>query len=276
VAIVGPNGVGKSTLLKTINQTVHPLKGNIQYGANVNIAYFDQEMALLSSNKTVIDEIWDENRMMLEKEVRTALGSFLFTKDDVFKVVSELSGGEKVRLALAKLLLKKANFLILDEVTNHLDINSREVLEEALIDFPGTIIFVSHDRFFINRVATKVIEMTQSNVYEYMGDYTYFKERKNLKELQEAPQISLHKPTNAWEEKEKQKELKKMKKQVDSLEEEMSNLEEQIQYLKNEQLKEEVYLDYELANQVQFQLMSIQIELEEKLAIWTHLVESME
>ncbi|MDF2855315.1 MAG: multidrug transporter ATP-binding protein [Neobacillus sp.] len=157
IALVGPNGIGKSTLLKTIIKKLPALAGTIHYGANLTIGYYDQEQAELTSNKRVLNELWDEYPLISEKEIRTVLGNFLFSGDDVLKIVSTLSGGEKARLALAKLMLEKANVLILDEPTNHLDLDSKEVLENALVDYPGTILFVSHDRYFINRIATKVL-----------------------------------------------------------------------------------------------------------------------
>ena len=159
IALVGPNGVGKSTLLKTIVEKLPALDGELQIGTNVFIGYYDQQQADLTSNKTVLKELWDEYPFKNEKDIRTVLGNFLFSGDDVLKIVSSLSGGEKARLALAKLMLQKANFLILDEPTNHLDLDSKEILENALIDYPGTILFVSHDRYFINRIASKVIEL---------------------------------------------------------------------------------------------------------------------
>ena len=155
IALVGPNGIGKSTLLKTIMNKLTPLQGDIQYGTNVAIGYYDQEQAELTSNKRVLNELWDEYPLINEKEIRTVLGNFLFSGDDVLKIVSTLSGGEKARLALAKLMLQKANLFILDEPTNHLDLDSKEILENALIDYPGTLLFVSHDRYFINRIASK-------------------------------------------------------------------------------------------------------------------------
>ncbi|MDF2699400.1 MAG: transporter ATP-binding protein, partial [Haloplasmataceae bacterium] len=212
VAVLGPNGIGKSTLLKTINQNITALSGDIRYGAGVNIAYFDQELAVLNTNKTVINEIWDEHPTMLEKDVRKLLGSFLFTKDDVYKNVTELSGGEKVRLALAKLVLKKANFLILDEVTNHLDILSREVLEEALIDYEGTILFVSHDRFFINNVATKIIEIKDDKATEYIGDYSYYVEKRDLFNKQETENKEEKVNNDFLEQKKQKRENKKAQK----------------------------------------------------------------
>lgn len=176
--LVGPNGIGKSTLLKTLIDTLKPDQGTISYGSNVSVGYYDQEQAELTSSKRVLDELWDEYPGLPEKEIRTCLGNFLFSGDDVLKPVHSLSGGEKARLALAKLMLQKANFLILDEPTNHLDLDSKEVLENALIDYPGTLLFVSHDRYFINRIATRVLELSSSHIEEYLGDYDYYTEKK--------------------------------------------------------------------------------------------------
>src|SRR5690606_36188392 len=153
------NGIGKSTLLKTIVGKQKPLAGSIRYGTNVQFGYYDQNQATIIGNGTVLNELWDEWPMMNEKDIRSILGRFLFTGEDVEKPVTTLSGGEKARLSLAKLMLQKANTLVLDEPTNHLDLDSKEVLENALDDFPGTILFVSHDRYFINRLATKVIDV---------------------------------------------------------------------------------------------------------------------
>lgn len=158
--------------------TLSPESGSISYGSNVTIGYYDQEQAELTSSKRVLDELWDEYPDMPEKEIRTCLGNFLFSGDDVLKPVRSLSGGEKARVALAKLMLQKANFLILDEPTNHLDLDSKEVLENALIDYPGTLLFVSHDRYFINRIATRVLELSQDHAEEYLGDYDYYTEKK--------------------------------------------------------------------------------------------------
>ncbi len=187
IALVGPNGIGKSTLLKTIIKKHPSLSGTIQYGTNLSIGYYDQEQAELTSNKRVLNELWDDYPLKSEKEIRTRLGNFLFSGDDVLKIVSTLSGGEKARLALAKLMLEKANLLILDEPTNHLDLDSKEVLENALIDYPGTILFVSHDRYFINRIATKVIELRNAGSTEFLGDYDYYVEKKT--EIEELVQL---------------------------------------------------------------------------------------
>ncbi len=275
VGILGPNGIGKSTLLKTINKTVSPLDGNIKYGAGVNIAYFDQDLAMLTSSKTVLDELWDENRMMLEKDVRGILGAFLFTGDDVYKSVNELSGGEKVRLALSKLTLEKANFLILDEVTNHLDILSREVLESALINFEGTILFVSHDRFFINKVASRIIEITDNELIEYIGNYNYYLEKR--KESQEIIQKEKENNANDYEHQKRQKnEQRKKQKQIKTLEKEIHDLEKEIQSLKNYQQTEEVYLDYQKAQEVHDNINNKQQLLDKKLHSWTELLEEIE
>ena len=182
IALVGPNGVGKTTLLKTVIGKLEPLNGSVSFGSNVVIGYYDQEQANLTSNKRVLNELWDDYPTMNEKDIRTVLGNYLFSGDDVLKPVSALSGGEKARLALAKLMLQGANFLILDEPTNHLDLDSKIVLENALVEFPGTILFVSHDRYFINRIASKVIEMSPSGSEEFLGDYDYYLQKKQEKE----------------------------------------------------------------------------------------------
>ncbi len=178
IAIVGPNGVGKSTLLKTILGKIPALGGSVDFGTGVDIGYYDQEQRSLHSNKTVLAELWDEHPTTPEKDIRTILGSFLFTGEDVDKLVHSLSGGEKARLLLTKLAFRHDNLLILDEPTNHLDIDSRQVLENTLNDFDGTILFVSHDRYFINQVATSVIELSAKGSELFLGDYDYFIEKK--------------------------------------------------------------------------------------------------
>ena len=186
VALIGPNGVGKSTLVKLIVGEEAPDTGDIRYGANVDIGYYDQHQSSLHPEKTVLDEVWDRFPRMEQSDVRGALGMFLFTGDDVFQPIKTLSGGEKGRVALTALMLRKDNLLLLDEPTNHLDMDSREVLEDALSDFGGTIITVSHDRYFINRVANRIIEMRPDGVTEYMGNYDDYVERKNRPVEQEA------------------------------------------------------------------------------------------
>ena len=179
IALIGPNGVGKSTLIKLIVGDERPDAGDIRFGANVDVGYYDQHQAALHPDKTVLDEVWDRFPRMEQSDVRGALGLFLFTGDDVFQPIHTLSGGEKGRVALTALMLRKDTLLLLDEPTNHLDMDSREVLEDALADFGGTIITVSHDRYFINRVADRVIEMRPDGVTEYIGNYDDYLERKN-------------------------------------------------------------------------------------------------
>lgn len=178
VAIVGPNGIGKSTLLKSMTKQIPFLAGNLHLGTNVDIGYYDQELKNLSGNKTILQEIWDLNPTMNEKDVRSILGSFLFTGEDVEKTIPSLSGGEKARLSLCKLALESRNLLMLDEPTNHLDIDSKEVLENALIEYDGTLLFVSHDRYFINRIATGILELSEEGSTYYMGDYDYYVSKK--------------------------------------------------------------------------------------------------
>ena len=188
IALIGPNGVGKSTLIKLIVGDEQPDTGDIRFGANVDVGYYDQHQASLDPRKTVLDEVWDRFPRMEQSDVRGALGLFLFTGDDVFQPIHTLSGGEKGRVALTALMLRKDNLLLLDEPTNHLDMDSREVLEDALSGFGGTIITVSHDRYFINRVADRVIEMRPDGVTEYIGNYDDYLERKNRPVEQEAVQ----------------------------------------------------------------------------------------
>ena len=182
VAVIGPNGVGKTTLLRIIMNEIPADTGEVIYGANVDIGYYDQHQAGLTMTKTVMDELWDAFPRMEPDEVRSVLALFLFTGDDVFQKIETLSGGERGRVALAKLMLKKDNLLLLDEPTNHLDMDSREVLEDALDDFGGTLLTVSHDRYFINRVANRVVEMRRDGIAEYLGNYDDYLEKKRLLE----------------------------------------------------------------------------------------------
>ncbi|MEI5909469.1 ABC-F type ribosomal protection protein [Bacillus spongiae] len=238
IALVGPNGVGKSTLIKTLVNKLPSLSGSFQFGTNVMIGYYDQEQAELSSNKTVLHELWDEYLLKPEKEIRTVLGNFLFSGDDVLKPVHSLSGGEKARLALAKLMMEKPNVLILDEPTNHLDLDSKEVLENALIDYPGTILFVSHDRYFINRIATKIVELSSSETKEYLGDYDYFVEKKQeveelaLLEEKEREEIATSSSQTAKGSHRIDKEAKKLERQrarrIQEIEENIEKLESDI------------------------------------------------
>ncbi|TKJ06643.1 ABC-F family ATP-binding cassette domain-containing protein, partial [Bacillus cereus] len=244
VALVGPNGIGKSTLLKSIVNKLPLLNGDVSFGSNVSVGYYDQEQANLTSSKRVLNELWDEYPLQPEKEIRTILGNFLFTGDDVLKPISSLSGGQKARLALAKLMMQKSNLLILDEPTNHLDLNSKEILENALIDYPGTLLFVSHDRYFINRVTTTVVELSTEGAQEYLGDYDYYVEKKNEMieraelEQQESDvpvqKVIAQEKLNYLEEKERKKLERQRTRKIEELEQSIVELEEEIATLEDQ------------------------------------------
>lgn len=233
VAIVGPNGIGKTTLIKSLIGQVPFIRGKEQLGANVELGYYDQTQSKLTPSNTVLDELWNDFKLTPEVEIRNRLGAFLFSGDDVKKSVSMLSGGERARLLLAKLSMENKNFLVLDEPTNHLDIDSKEVLENALIDFDGTLLFVSHDRYFINRVATQIIELSDTGSTLYLGDYDYYLEKKaELEALREekatATESTQPQPvTNYQLQKETQKEARKLARRLEQLEAEIEELETQ-------------------------------------------------
>ena len=282
IALVGPNGVGKSTLLKTIVEKLPALDGELQIGTNVFIGYYDQQQADLTSNKTVLKELWDEYPFKNEKDIRTVLGNFLFSGDDVLKIVSSLSGGEKARLALAKLMLQKANFLILDEPTNHLDLDSKEILENALIDYPGTILFVSHDRYFINRIASKVIELNLEGVTDYLGDYDYYVEKKleqeELKALQQNEQQSAiqsnpSEKTSYQQDKEAKKLERQRQRRIEQIENQIEELEQAVE--ENEQLlcDPEVFQDHVKSLEINEENEKYKQELEQLMEEWTTLSE---
>ena len=232
VAIIGPNGVGKTTLLDIIAGRSAPDSGSVAYGANVDLGYYDQQQAELHPDKTAMDELWDDFPYMQPDQVRGALALFLLTGDDVFQPISTLSGGEKGRVALSKLMLRRDNLLILDEPTNHLDMDSREVLEHALDEFTGTILAVSHDRYFINRIATRVVEMRPDGVTEYLGNYDDYLDKKRRAEFEEAPTCGG--VTRTEQDKQKRKERlrresqKALLRRVEELEAEIARTEQEI------------------------------------------------
>lgn len=280
IALVGPNGVGKTTLLKNILGKLKPASGEIQLGSNVQIGYYDQEQANLSSHKTVLQELWDEYPSVNEKDIRTILGNFLFSGDDVLKPVQSLSGGEKARLALAKLRMQKANLLILDEPTNHLDIDSKEVLEAALIDFPGTIIFVSHDRYFINKIADRVVEMQKDGATMYLGDYDYYVEKKQeeeeikrLEEEKEQQVVTNEKKLSFKEEKKRQSEQRKRERQITKLEEEIEKLEEELTIIEEKMTEPKVYENHEVALEYTTKSNEVKQQIEKLMEEWTLLQE---
>ena len=279
VAVVGPNGIGKTTFIKSIVDQIPFIKGEKRFGANVEVGYYDQTQSKLSPSNTVLDELWNDFRLTPEVEIRNRLGAFLFSGDDVKKSVGMLSGGEKARLLLAKLSMENNNFLILDEPTNHLDIDSKEVLENALIDFDGTLLFVSHDRYFINRVATHVLELSENGSTLYLGDYDYYVDKKAelaASQEEEAAAYSQEKevsPVNDYQaQKESQKELRKLMRQIESLEAEIEELENQAQAI-SEQMH--TTNDADELMQLQAELDKISQRQEEAMLEWEELSEKV-
>ncbi len=284
VALVGPNGIGKSTLLKSLVNKLPLLHGDVSFGSNVSVGYYDQEQANLTSSKRVLNELWDEYPLQPEKEIRTILGNFLFTGDDVLKPVSSLSGGQKARLALAKLMMQKSNLLILDEPTNHLDLNSKEILENALIDYQGTLLFVSHDRYFINRVTTTVVELSTEGAQEYLGDYDYYVEKKNEmieraafeQQEQQESQAPVQKTVaqeklNYLEEKERKQLERQRTRKIEELEQNIVEFEEEIATLEDQLCLPEIYADYEKASEITTKKQTLQEQLDACMAEWEEL-----
>ena len=279
VAIVGPNGIGKSTFIKSIVDQIPFIKGEKRFGANVEVGYYDQTQSKLTPSNTVLDELWNDFKLTPEVEIRNRLGAFLFSGDDVKKSVGMLSGGEKARLLLAKLSMENNNFLILDEPTNHLDIDSKEVLENALIDFDGTLLFVSHDRYFINRVATHVLELSEKGSTLYLGDYDYYVEKKAEVEMSQAEealtsnQVKEASPVNDYQaQKESQKEVRKLMRQIESLEAEIEELESQSQAISEQMLETN---DADKLMELQAELDKISHRQEEAMLEWEELSEQV-
>ena len=281
VAIVGPNGIGKSTLIKSIVGQIPFIKGEARFGANVEVGYYDQTQSKLTPHNSVLDELWNDIKLTPEVEIRNRLGAFLFSGDDVKKTVGMLSGGERARLLLAKLSMENNNFLILDEPTNHLDIDSKEVLENALIDFDGTLLFVSHDRYFINRVATQVLELSEEGSTLYLGDYDYYLEKKAELEALAAAQAEAV-PVSSTEEgtsndyhlqKQNQKELRKITRRIEQLEAEMEELDQKIQ-----DITETMHSTNDAADLVQLQseLDQLTVQQEAVMEEWAELSEQVE
>ena len=279
VAIVGPNGIGKSTFIKSIVDQIPLIKGEKRFGANVVVGYYDQTQSKLTPSNTVLDELWNDFKLTPEVEIRNRLGAFLFSGEDVKKSVGMLSGGERARLLLAKLSMENNNFLILDEPTNHLDIDSKEVLENALIDFDGTLLFVSHDRYFINRVATHVLELSENGSTLYLGDYDYYVEKKaeievsQIEDASTSNQAKEASPANDYQaQKESQKEARKLMRQIESLEAEIEELETQSQAISEKMLETN---DAEKLMEFQTELDKISHRQEEAMLEWEELSEQV-
>ncbi|MBN4911038.1 ABC-F type ribosomal protection protein [Staphylococcus sp. EG-SA-13] len=278
IAIIGPNGIGKSTLIKTIAQNIPALGGNIVYGSNIQIGYYDQKQAEFTSNMTILDYVWNQYAHMPEKDIRTILGRFLFTQEEVKKVINDLSGGEKARLQLALLMLEKNNVLILDEPTNHLDIDSKEMLEQALQNFEGTLLFVSHDRYFINELANNIFHITQNGNELFRGDYQYYLEKLEQREAisryeQEDVQSTETPKDDQYYANQKQlkKEKRKLERQLEEIENNISTYEEQISDYEHQLTLPEIFNDIEKSNEINNLRVEAERLLEENMEKWEEL-----
>lgn len=267
VGIIGANGIGKSTLFKIILGEESHDSGEIRFGTNVNVGYFDQELEKLDVNKSIAEEIWDSFPRLTYFELRKALAKFLFIDDDIYKMIDELSGGEKARVSLCKIMLSDVNFLVLDEPTNHLDIESKEVLEDALNSYEGTLLVISHDRYFLNKVVNKILELKADGIHEFLGNYDYYLEKKKrMREeeafLEEPEEITkTQAKLNKKREREEKERLKKEKQAKDTIEKEISELEKHKNDIHNELANPDIYDDIDRVNDLNFKLT----EIDEKL-----------
>lgn len=286
IAIIGPNGVGKTTLIKTIAQRQRQLGGEVTFGANLKIGYYDQKQAEFKSNKTILDYVWDQYPNMNEKDIRAVLGRFLFVQDDVKKIINDLSGGEKARLQLALLMLQRDNVLILDEPTNHLDIDSKEMLEQALEHFAGTIIFVSHDRYFINQLANKVFNLDHDGGKMYLGDYQYYIEKTEeaaaLKAKAESEIESTNNPstkqrsTSSYEnQKQRRREQRKIEREIEQREAIIESCEAKIEDIDYQLTQPDVYSDPIKSNELAELKSNTEQELEQAMMEWEELQEKL-
>lgn len=288
IAVIGPNGVGKTTLIKTIADKQNKLGGEITFGANLQIGYYDQKQAEFKSNKTILDYVWDQYPTMNEKDVRAVLGRFLFVQEDVKKIINDLSGGEKARLQLALLMLQKDNVLILDEPTNHLDIDSKEMLEQALNHFEGTIIFVSHDRYFINQLANKVFDLNHEGGQIYLGDYQYYIEKTEeaaaLKAQEELKNSSSKTNNNndtsisssAYSSQKQQKShQRKIERQIEQCETKIEEFETHISYIETQLTQPEVFNDPMKAAELAEEKNNTEQKLEQVMLEWEELQEKL-
>ena len=268
VGIIGANGIGKSTLFKIILGEESHDSGEIRFGTNVNVGYFDQELEKLDVNKSIAEEIWDSFPRLTYFELRKALAKFLFIDDDIYKMIDELSGGEKARVSLCKIMLSDVNFLVLDEPTNHLDIESKEVLEDALNSYEGTLLVISHDRYFLNKVVNKILELKADGIHEFLGNYDYYLDKKKrMREeeafLEEPEEITkTQAKLNKKREREEKERLKKEKQAKDALEKEISELEKHKDKIHNELANPDIYDDIDRVNDLNFKLTEIDEKLE--------------
>lgn len=270
---ISPNGVGKTTLLKLIMNQLELDGGELWKGTNVEIGYYDQEQTNLNPEKTIVDEIWDENPHFDRYTIMSLMARFLFFNDDLEKKIKTLSGGEKGRLSLMKLMLSNANFLILDEPTNHLDIESKEVLENALIDYTGTILTISHDRYFLNKISNKIFDLQPTGLSEYIGNFDYYLEKKAILEKNEPEVKSENKSwselkDNRKKEKDFQKKLRSLKKSLEKIETEIATTEESIEEINENLCLPEVYNDHEKSYELNNKLENLNTELESLYEKW--------
>lgn len=287
VAIIGPNGIGKSTLLKTIMKKIEPKDGSIKYGASLDIGYYDQELQSLDPSKTVLDTIWDRHKTMPEKDVRSILASFLFTAEDIDKTVGQLSGGQKARLTLTVLSLEKDNFLLMDEPTNHLDIEAKEVLEQALNTYDGTLLFVSHDRYFINELANKIISVRDGHAKIYNGNYSYYldEKAKQAAAVQEAEAEQTESTTSAnqnkgklsyQEQKARDSQKRKLERAVSEAEARIEKLEAEEQEIQTEMANPDIAASFEKLGPLQEKLSAVQEQLEQANNDWENALEALD
>ncbi|KJY56220.1 ABC-F family ATP-binding cassette domain-containing protein [Lactobacillus melliventris] len=279
VAVIGQNGIGKSTLLKTVMKELKPKKGSIKYGASLDIGYYDQELQGLDPTKTVIDTVWDRHKTMPEKDVRSILASFLFTAKDIDKTVGQLSGGQKARLTLTVLSLEHNNFLLMDEPTNHLDLEAKEVLEKALQDFDGTLLFVSHDRYFINQLANKIVEIKDGTAQVYEGDYNYYLNEKTKQNAVSASTSANEDTTVIEPEKNKNKlsyqeqklrdsQKRKLQREVENTENKIEKLEKEQKDIQSQMADPEIATNFDKLGPLQEQLSAVQKHLDDANDAW--------
>lgn len=285
VAIIGDNGTGKTTLLKIINGLLNPDTGEVIYGSNVSVAYYDQEHQVLHMDKTLFDELSDTYPDMTNTQIRNILAAFLFTGEDAYKKIADLSGGERGRVSLVKLMLSKANFLLLDEPTNHLDIVSKDVLENALNNFPGTVCYVSHDRYFINKTATRILDLTENRLLNYIGNYDYYIEKREA--VEEAANLTnteqAEKPADVSESKKEwidnktvQAQKKKLKNALNKCEKEISEIEDKLQSIDEEFANPKNASNVGKLMELQKQKEALEKRLDKLMEDWEELTLQME
>ena len=277
VALIGPNGIGKSTLFKIIMKELTPICGDFKLGTNVNVSYFHQEQKTLNLDNTIIDEIWDSNEKLTQTEIRNMLGSLLFEAEEVFKKISTLSGGERARIAILKLILSNANFLLLDEPTNHLDIDSKEVLEEALENYTGTIFTISHDRYFLNTVVDKILVLSENGITEYLGNYDYYiNKKRETEEMSAIVEVEEKTKTQLKDEKRKEKEQREKEKnnkyKIKNIEQEIEEIEAKIEELNHLLCQEEVYSNPDKSKEVSLEKTNFEDKLSSLYETWEELV----